>query len=98
MSLEGANHRGVIAEIAALSVDHALTAIIRCPYTSRHDTIVSASVRLSTGGCRVDKTHFYFTFDLVLVVVVKLKRDCKVTDYYFLAIGIMSATAKGGRK
>jgi hypothetical protein len=36
MSLRRCESPGVIAQIAALSVDHAPTAIIRCPYTSRH--------------------------------------------------------------
>jgi hypothetical protein len=37
MSLRSCESPGVIAQIAALSVDHARTAIIGCPYTSRHD-------------------------------------------------------------
>jgi hypothetical protein len=37
MSLRRCESPGVIAQIAALSVDHAPTAIIGCPYRSRHD-------------------------------------------------------------
>jgi hypothetical protein len=40
MSLRRCESPGVIAQIAALSVDHAPTAIIGCPYTSRHDNAV----------------------------------------------------------
>jgi hypothetical protein len=43
MSLRRCESPGVIAQIAALSVDHAPTAIIGCPYTSRHDTALPSS-------------------------------------------------------
>jgi hypothetical protein len=48
MSLRRCESPGVIAQIAALSVDHAPTAIIGCPYTSRHDRY------LREGGGRLD--------------------------------------------
>jgi hypothetical protein len=54
-------------------------------------------------GCQladvgVDKTHFYFTLNFVLVVVAKLKQHCKAADYYLLVIGIMFGHCQGGQK
>jgi hypothetical protein len=46
MSLRRCESPGVIAQIAALSVDHAPTAIIGCPYTSRHDNAPLPVVRI----------------------------------------------------
>jgi hypothetical protein len=60
MSLRRCESPGVIAQIAALSVDHAPTAIIGCPYTSRHDNAISllaGGAQAAADPMRVESPH-----------------------------------------